>query len=246
MRPIVPAVLEKLYKFDSVRTAKEYLRPFKQKMFGKSGIYHWLGILETVLVDKPITIFDIGAAVGDVSRTFLNTFPYSTVYAFEPFSLSYEKLTSRTQQFNDRIKRYNQGFYNETMEKDLNVASYHDASSLLPLTGCENKSIEKVYSESVKLEKLDDFVRNNSITYIDLCKIDVEGVEKEVIEGGIDTFREKVSSIIVEISNLKKGQYNDSHIKVFQYLHDLGFTFLGCDEDYFFSKDPRILAKFFK
>jgi len=51
--------------------------------------------------------------------------------------------------------------------------------------------------------------------------------------------------MIIEISPLRKGPHSDSHIRVFECLHKAGFSFIGCDVDYFFSKDPGVLAIYF-
>ena len=65
---------------------------------------------------------------------------------------------------------------------------------LLPMPGLENKRIKEVEKIEIKLETIDNFVRRENIQKIDLCKIDVEGVEQEVLEGGRETFQHKISN----------------------------------------------------
>ena len=52
------------------------------------------------------------------------------------------------------------------------------------------KSISNLNFENVNVISLDIFCKNNNIKKIDLIKIDVEGFEKEVIEGGYKTIQD--------------------------------------------------------
>jgi len=95
------------------------------------------------------------------------------------------------------------------------------------VNGYENTNIKEIGTKKIRLLKLDEFVNKEKIAKIDLIKIDVDGVEKEVIEGGADTFKNKIDNAIIEISPLRKGVHSSDYIDVFKYMHEAGFTFVG-------------------
>ncbi len=69
-------------------------------------------------------------------------------------------------------------------------------------------------------------------------KVDVEGVEKELIEGGLETLSKKVDNLYIEISLSRKGRYSSNYIDVFKMLNNCGFAlaYISEDENFFFSK----------
>jgi len=84
-------------------------------------------------------------------------------------------------------------------------------------------------------------VKEQGIKHIDLIKIDVEGVEKEVLEGGINTLRDKIDNVFVEISPLRKSPDSSDYLEVFKMLHNCGFAFIDVSVDFFFSKDKDVI-----
>ena len=247
LRQLVNPVLDRLYEYDSVRSAKERIRPLKHFVFGKSDIYYVLDLVMRARASRdPVrVVFDVGAAVGDKARTFLRTFPDARVYCFEPQALARERCAKRIAPWRDRVELLEFGLYNENRSARLNVCSYRDASSLLgmqPFVRQQGK--REVGLEPIILRRLDDCLSELSVARIDLMKIDVEGVEREVLEGAPEALR-ITENVYVEISPLRKGPNSGDHIQVFQLLHDAGFTFIGPYGDYWFSKDPAVLKEYF-
>ena len=238
--------LSKVWQYDSAKAVKERLRPVKHAIFGKNGIYRWLDVISTSRRANPVqVVFDVGAAVGDKTITFLHTFPQAVVYCFEPQKASFARLSKRTGCFARRVKLFNVGLYDKTCTLSLRITSYNDASSILPMAGLEDTSIKETGAQEIKVYRLDEFLAEQDVPIIDLVKIDVEGVEKEVLAGAAGTLAQKILNVIVEISPLRKGAHSNDHIEVFRRMHDAGFTFVGCDDDYFFTKDPAVLSRYY-
>ncbi|MBT0666304.1 FkbM family methyltransferase [Geobacter pelophilus] len=178
--------------------------------------------------DKKV-IFDIGANVGDVSCYLLHYFPQATVFGFEPCLDTHARLLENVAAagFSDRFKPFRLGFFDQETEGTLNVASAHGASSMLEL-GAEyrllNPHIEMVATEKIPLMRLDDFVARERIAHIDLVKIDVEGVELQVLRGGAETFSRLVDTVVMEISFVRRPREESEYIRLFQILHDYGFA----------------------
>jgi FkbM family methyltransferase len=244
---LVSRVMERLYAYDTVRAAKERVRPLKHFIFGKDDIY-----LVSDLINRgrdaarPVrVILDVGAAYGDKTLTFLKAFPNSTVHCFEPQSASRARLAKRIARWKDRVVMHEYGLFNETCTRDLRLYSYPDASSVLPIPEyMRREGKAEIATETVRLRRLDDCVAELSITKIDLLKVDVEGVEREVLEGAAHALR-MTDNVFVEISPLRKGPRSGDHVAIFSLMHETGFTLMGPYGDYWFSKDPGVLATFF-
>jgi FkbM family methyltransferase len=67
----------------------------------------------------------------------------------------------------------------------------------------QNTDLDKNKEESVKIKRLDDL----NIDNISLIKIDVEGYELEVFEGGKETIRKYKPVILIEIWGVNKDKY---------------------------------------
>ncbi len=242
-------IIHSLYSFDFIRNIKEKLRPVKHSIFGKDGIYFVADEVAFVRAGiSPIkVVFDIGAAYGDMARTLAHFFPEAEIYCFEPQKESMQHLMKRTHSFKERVKTFSVAFLNKTGTEMFNVFSYRDASSFLPLQSYfECEGVKKVETRAVSVIKLDDFIQVHNIHHIDFLKIDVEGVEKELLEGGSETLRNMVDNVFIEISSLRQGPHSADYIEVFKFFHERGFTFMGCYGDYFFSKDRFLLEKYFR
>lgn len=225
-------ILGKLYQYQSVKIIKEWLRPVKHFLFGKTRIYR---AIEDLLNynQEILTVFDVGAAVGDTAITFLKSFPQAQVYCFEPLKKSFNILSRRTKKYTYRARLFNFGFFNESSEKNFNVSPHADGSSLLKPQG----NLSKSWTEKATFKKIDDFVKKENIDKIDLLKIDVEGVEKEVLEGARETLS-RVQNVFIEISFNRKGKTNSDYIKVFQILNETGFYLVNNyeHENFYFKK----------
>jgi FkbM family methyltransferase len=244
---LISKVLERLYAYDSVRAAKEYVRPLKHLIFGKNDIY-----LVSDLINRsrdaahPVrVVLDVGAAYGDKTLTFLKSFPASTVHCFEPQSASRTRLANRIARWKDRVVVHEYGLFNENCALDLRLYSYPDASSILPIPEyMRREGKAEIATETVRLRRLDDCLAELAIPKIDLLKVDVEGVEREVLEGAAHALQ-MTDNVFVEIAPLRKGPRSGDHIAIFSLMHDTGFTLMGQYGDYWFSRDPGVLTMFF-
>jgi FkbM family methyltransferase len=175
------------------------------------------------------TIFDIGANVGNVSLNFLQQFPNATVYSFEPSQKTFNLLqeTLKGTNYTERSRKFKLGFYDKETEASLNITSFNGANSLIDITEeyhAMNPHIQKLDSEVIELMRLDDFVEREKIEHIDLVKIDVEGVEKQVLLGGKKTFSTKVDAVLMEISFIRHHRETGEYIELFKLMHELGFS----------------------
>jgi len=205
--------------------------------------YGWRkGLLDLVRPDRPgiapvlrgmrrdiTTVLDIGANVGEVSLLMLHYFPKATVYSFEPCAGTYDLLVHNIAKagYSDRSRPFRLGFFDEEKEATLNITSFHGANSMLDITEEFQKlhpHIEKVKTEQIPLVRLDDFVSRHDIGHIDLVKIDVEGVEQQILKGGAKTLATKVDTIVMEMSFLRNPRESGEFMRLFQAMHEYGFA----------------------
>jgi FkbM family methyltransferase len=244
---LISKALERLYACDSVRAAKDRVRPLKHLIFGKDDIYLVTDLIREArgAIHPVKIILDVGAAYGDKTLTFLRVFPESSVHCFEPQNASRARLTKRIARWKDRVVVHEYGLFNENRTVDLRLYSYPDASSLLPIPEyMRHEGKGEVGTETIRLRRLDDCIAELSVPKIDLLKVDVEGVEREVLEGAARALR-VTDNVFVEIAPLRKGPHTADHIAVFSLMHEMGFTLMGQYGDYWFSKDPSVMKMFF-
>ena len=235
--PKVYSLISGLYKYDSVKRAKSYLRPIKHALFGKSGIYAAVEHAKLLSAQKGkeiISVLDVGAAVGDSTELFLKEFPRAKVYCFEPLPDSFARLTKRIARLKNggRANLFNYALGNANDKIKFYVAPYRDSSSVIPP---EQSGVSGEKTISVTIRRLDDVVCELGITHIDFMKIDVEGFEKEMLEGAKEALK-MTDHVFIEISPLRKGARNRDYIDVFEILHGAGFSLAGIYGDFFFTK----------
>lgn len=202
---------------------KRRIREYRHR--DDSGVYGALLSLDPDIK----TIFDVGANVGNLSLAFLRWFPDATVHGFEPATKMFSEMNASIAEagFADRFHGHQIGFFDKATQADLHLASHHGANSLMDIGDAyhaANPHIGSEATESIELVRMDDFVHEAGIKHIDLVKIDVEGVENEVLLGGRETFSTMVDTVIMEISFVRHERAEGKHIQLFQTMHELGFA----------------------
>lgn len=140
-------------------------------------------------------VFDIGANIGWYSIQFAKMNESKEIYSFEPVDKIFKKLKDNGK-INDlkNIKYFNNGFSdkNETIELFYNP-ELTGSSSIKNLYG---NPLQKI---SCKLLKLDDFTDHNNVKKLDFIKLDVEGAELLVLNGGLQTIKNLKPILFVEL-----------------------------------------------
>lgn len=130
-----------------------------------------------------IIVFDVGSNIGNYSRMVYKIFRgKACVYSFEPSKTTYEKMVENTMIISN-IKRYNFGFGENNAE--LTLYTNEDGSGLASIyeRRLDHFNINMDKKEKVVIKTIDGFCAENSISGIDLLKLDVEGHELKVLTG---------------------------------------------------------------
>jgi FkbM family methyltransferase len=96
-------------------------------------------------------------------------------------------------------------------------------------------------SFKVKIQRLDDFVKELNPTKISFVKMIVEGFEPEVIKGGLKTLEKHKPTVFFEVTKEWYEENNSSVEEVLNILRGLGYGFKG---EYYNEMIPYDPAKF--
>jgi FkbM family methyltransferase len=127
--------------------------------------------------------FDVGANIGDYSKSLRNAYPQAVIHSFEPHPLTFLRLKENMLNLNINILNVGVG----AISNSLKLYDYadEDGSSHASLHKAVIEDIHKAKTTSheVNIIALDTFVIDNAISRVDLLKIDTEGHELEVLKG---------------------------------------------------------------
>lgn len=172
------------------------------------------------------SICDIGAHHGDISLKLASLFPSSKIYSFEPYSQSYEVLRKKAE-INSNIVPVNCALSSSNGEVNLYINVQDSTNSLSP-TGEMGKKYqswqtETLSTELVRVFTLNSWGKQNSITEIELLKLDVQGFELRVLEGAEDYLKSTVRLIYTEIEFVKIYKENCLYFELEEFLRQFNF-----------------------
>jgi FkbM family methyltransferase len=147
-------------------------------------------------------VLDLGAGDGD-SALFFAAEGAAKVVALEPNPESFvlAERNARASRFGDRISviRAAAGVHNGSAELRF-PRSVPNAASLKPVAPAERRWVFD-RSISVPVRSLEDLVRESGSEPLGLLKLDVQGMEYDLVEGVSDDGWGRVESVILEFTN---------------------------------------------
>lgn len=174
------------------------------------------------------TLLDIGGNVGLFSKTIRKLLPKAQIYSFEPLPNCYQEMNKNMGKDN-KYQGFNCGLGEKNEDLVIEQSDYAPSSSFLQM-GDKHKEHFPHTSVSTQLtvpvNRLDDLVKDLDLGSNLMIKVDVQGFEDKVLNGGLETFS-KAKLLIMELSyeELYKKQplFNDIYLP----LIELGFQFHG-------------------
>lgn len=159
-----------------------------------AGIYldkHWEPFISDIILDamKPNGIFvDIGANIGWHSKVVLDK--GYRVIAFEPQPENFEILKKNCGGDLSTLYNIALGHKNDV------VKFYKDPGNF------GNSYIDEQGDNIIEVKKIDDIISSNLIERVNVVKMDVQGYETNIINGGLNFFNslKKGTLIILEVS----------------------------------------------
>ncbi|MBT4690892.1 MAG: FkbM family methyltransferase [Rhodospirillaceae bacterium] len=214
--------LDPTISVDTKHGAIIFYCPAKQA-FTRTGmkgkhIFNWIDTFED---DEEL--WDIGANVGIFSL-------YSArrglkAVAFEPSPSNFYLLTKNVElnRFDDNICSLNVALHNQTEINHLHMAGtvvgsaqHNFASMTASDQGVDNPTGQSIYRQSIIGYGIDDFVETFAVDIPSHIKIDVDGNESLILEGGDKTLSDpKLKSMYIETRS-------DTYSDVVKKMKDLG------------------------
>ena len=147
-------------------------------------------------------VLDIGANHGESIALWRKLFPNALIHGFEPVEMNYARLSER---FNGdkhvRLHKLALGKSEGSCQINLSAgASTHSFRSRgsNPKYGPPRPDLGT--SEVVEMTTIDKWIKASSLQKVDLCKIDVEGLETDVLDGAKECLgAAKISVVMIEL-----------------------------------------------
>jgi len=206
-----------------------------------SAVAQWMRMLAAHSID---VVLDVGANVGQFGTGLRSAGYRGLIVSFEPLSSARAKLKAAAGR-DPLWKIAEQAALGASDgEVELNIAGNSASSSVLPMLLRHSAAApESVYvgSERVPLRRLDDlapaYVDDRSKTFL---KIDTQGYEDKVLEGGLRTL-ERAIGLCVELSFVPLYGGQLLYKEMVPRLEALGFELWNVSPALIDARDGRLL-----
>lgn len=175
-----------------------------------AGIGTWqsciVDVADEVVAPRLLTttapvVVDVGANIGQFCAAVKLFFPSAVLHCFEPDPLTYRQLVENTANLDD-VTTYNVALDREPRQRTFYRHDWSVISSFVPFDGIDYRVEDAV---TLQTSTLDLMLPNLGPT--DLVKIDVEGFELPVVEGGQATLR-RARLLLVEVRLSESSEPN--------------------------------------
>jgi FkbM family methyltransferase len=174
------------------------------------------------------TVFDVGANIGQSARFFLDKFPHSHIYCFEPVSSTFRQL-QRNMKGVERVHCYQFAFGSQ--KRAVKMVLQDRSTRCFVLEQPEELANKDLTTESVDQITLDEFCQMNEIDHISFLKIDTEGGDLEVLKGAAGLLnRQKVELVQVEAGMNPANHRHISFESLKTFLESHGYFLFGIYE----------------
>jgi FkbM family methyltransferase len=179
-------------------------------------------------------VFDVGANTGQSSLKFLQTYPESKIYAFEPIEATFNELKTNVSSF-DNVSVYQLGLGDKVEKKEIYI--YRDSVLSSCVSNSPWRSAEdSISSVTLDIDTLDRFCLEHKIDYIDLLKVDTEGFDLNVIKGAQGLLeRQAMNFIYFEFYRVDRDNDDTSGgrlVDIHNYLINFGYRPVAFYTDY--------------
>jgi FkbM family methyltransferase len=194
------------------------------------------------------TVLDIGANSGQFARAALLILPQARFYCFEPLPEPFAKLEQwAAQQTPGSVTAFNLALGERSGTAPMFEHTDHStSSSLLASTVLSEKLFPQTRCRvltNVPVARLDDFVIEAALTLAPemLIKMDVQGYEGRVIEGGRATLSH-AKACVLEVSFDPLYENQSTFKDIWGMLDTLGYRFAGNLEQWYAADGHVIFA----
>lgn len=210
-------------------------------------------LFKKLVKSKRPVIVDIGSNIGQSCQKLKKIFPQSIIHTIEPIQSVFLKLKRNTQKLKS-IKYYNFALGNKNEKKSifLNENNNMSGSSLIQFN-LNSLSIKKNYHKKEKHHliknstQIVDIIKSNyffnKLKKIDLCKIDTQGYEFNILNDLSDSNFSKIKLLQIELILDDVYLYNSQKqfSKIINLLLNKNFKIFDITNIYKNIKDSKTL-----
>lgn len=183
------------------------------------------GLKQQGLVPK--IIIDVGANAGQFAVASAKIFPAAQIYSFEPNPPLAAQLKKNVSNLSN-IKVHELALGEREGEIEFHVNSHSHSSSILPLAQSHLEAFPDARETSrinVQVSTLDKIFGNVELDSPTLLKLDVQGYELQVLQGG-QQFLKRVDYVLLEASFKSMYQGEPVFMDIEMKMREFGFKFL--------------------
>lgn len=164
----------------------------------------------------PYRILDIGANIGQFHNLCKTQFPNSYIFSIEASEYCEPYLKNITENYYIGLLTKDNNEYNFYSRKDTDIGTgnsiYRELTHFY-----SDEQVKIIKKQGIKLDDLFD-----SKSEFDLIKIDTQGSELDIIEGGIELCN-KAKGILLEVSLTQYNENSPLYNDVITYMKKIGF-----------------------
>lgn len=204
--------------------------------YDSNGLLLFKHIFDHLNIDyRNSSLVDVGANIGNHSLFFGDLF--KKIYSFEPNPTTYEILKINTE--NKNISTFNRGLGSKKDKLILFESLENNGGSSLHM----DKSAHEGKTYMVDIDTLDNFDFSNEL--VSVIKIDVEGHEFDVLQGGKKLIDEMRPIIIFEVHASDFTTRNNTSSLSIDFLTNKNYLFIVPDIKNVYVSNPTSLWKKF-
>ena len=178
------------------------------------------------------TVLDIGGHAGQFAKLLARMAKQGHVYSFEPagYARSILRLAVRLNGLgNVTVVPMGLGDGPGTLELTTPLKSGGTFRFGLAHMGKDGRETQG-FHETVAVTTIDDFAAGEGLRRLDFIKMDVEGWEMRILEGGADSLRRFLPTLMVELVDSQLARAGDSLGAVWRLLEGWGYRPFLCHD----------------
>lgn len=174
------------------------------------------------------SIIDVGANVGQFGKKIRQFYPEAHLYSFEPIPLVFKELTDNFKG-DANFTPFNVGLGDKEGKLEFFMNEFSDSSSMLKMGDLHKKNFPFTKNEKiilVDIKTLDNCIDVNKIEKPYLLKLDVQGFEEQVMNGGVEILK-NAEMIITEASFKELYEGQSLFDTLYEKMKGYGFQYVG-------------------
>ncbi len=169
------------------------------------------------------TIVDLGANIGLSALFFMKKYPDARIIAVEPDAINFEIMKRNLEDYSSQVTLLNAAIW--PSDGEVSLVEHDESNEGLGAWGYRTETLTEGADGSVSAISIPTLMKQSSINYIDILKVDIEGAEYELFEKGYESWLDKVGLIIIEthdrfkpnseamVRNALKGRFTELPLK---------------------------------